>query len=183
MKGCFMESINTQAQLQQPPQKKKPWLIVVLVLLLVAAMGAIVVLLTRPPTVVETTPEAGKIGYSTGAVILENDGPFEITPPDEITLEYDGHARSTDGTNFDCFIANAKENTYDMFISIYSDEMLTDELFLSKLFKPGTGFENIRLNRALEKGNHTVYMVLTQVEDDHSAIHNQVVVTMEMIVE
>ncbi len=151
----------------------------VLTVMLVASIGTIGVLMTRKPP----EEDEDQLGYTDGAVILNQDGPYEVTPPDEITLEYNGSARSKDGQNFECLIANARENTFDMYIGIYSDAALSDELYLSKLFRPGTGFENITLNRALEKGTHTCYLVLTQVEKDRNTIHNQIVVTINMIVD
>jgi hypothetical protein len=78
---------------------------------------------------------------------------------------------------------NSTGNIYDMFLGIYSDIEFTDELFLSQLVPPGSGFENITLEHALDVGDHTVYVVFTQVKDDEETgeetVANQVVFTMD----
>lgn len=178
-----MESTNTQMQTPQGGQKRNSKGLIILIFLLVVALfsagAAIVVLANRKPE----APEAEKIGYSESVVVLDNNKPVDLTPPEAISLEYKGQAVSTDGKTFQCHIVNAAKNQYDMYIDIYSDAALTDEIFLSELFRPGTGFEEITLNRTLEKGVHTVYLVFTQVEDDHSTIHNQTAVTYNLIVQ
>lgn len=87
-----------------------------------------------------------------------------------IALRYENGAYSTDGQLFSCYIMNSQLNVYDMFLVIYSDEKLTDELFSSGLVAPGRGFDQIKLNRALDKGNHTVYVVLSQVNTDEDGV-------------
>lgn len=97
-----------------------------------------------------------------------------------MVLEYKGLAVSEDGINFGCYIANAKENEYDMYIQMFSDAGLTDQIYLSGLIKPGTAFESITLDRALDPGVTTAYLAFTQLEEDLETIHDQIVVTMEM---
>lgn len=171
----------TETQSPQNKQKKSRWVIVILVIALLAAVAAIVFLVTREPKAPPPTQQ-GKIGYSEGAVLLDDSKPVEYTPPEAITLDYKGQAVSEDGKTFQCKIANAQENQYDMYIDIYADNALTDQLFLSELFRPGTGFEEITLNRALDPGTHTAYLVFTQVEEDQSTMHNQLVVTIDLVV-
>jgi hypothetical protein len=62
---------------------------------------------------------------------------------------------------------------------------MTDELFLSKLIRPGQTFEQVTLNRALEKGEHQVFVVFTQIEevDGEQNICGQRAVTMNFFVE
>ena len=87
-----------------------------------------------------------------------------------ISLRYKNGAYSKDGQSFSCFIMNSERNAYDMFLTLYADELLTDELFSSGLVAPGRGFDQIKLNRVLDKGNHTVYVVLTQVDTDDEGV-------------
>lgn len=99
-----------------------------------------------------------------------------------IALEYKNDAVSTNGTDFSCYIANSAKNEYDMFITIYADSTLTDQLFLSELLRPGNAFESLTLERSLEPGTHRVYVFYTQVEDDWETIHAQTAVTMDFTV-
>jgi hypothetical protein len=60
---------------------------------------------------------------------------------------------------------------------------MTDQLYLSKLVPPGSGFEEIELEHPLDQGDHTVYVALTQVETDEETgaqtIRNQVIHTID----
>ncbi len=82
---------------------------------------------------------------------------------------------------FTCYIANSEYNEYDMFIALYTEISNDAEpLYLSGLMRPGEAFREIALDEALDKGTHDVYLVMTQVEDDHSTLHGQSVVTIQM---
>lgn len=87
-----------------------------------------------------------------------------------IALKYKDGAISEDGQLFSCYIMNSEFNAYDMFLTIYGDDELTDELFSSGLVAPGRGFDQIKLNHALDKGDNTVYVVLTQVDTDEEGV-------------
>ena len=100
----------------------------------------------------------------------------------KVALRYQNDAISKDGLVFDCSIANSGANLYDMFLTICSDVEMQDQLFLSKLLRPGTGYDHITLNRALEPGDHTVYVAVTLVDTDENGsqvIKAQVVHTMD----
>lgn len=131
-----------------------------------------------------------KIGYATEATVMldENalqaavDEAMENAKNGMIALQYQNDAFSTDGKTFSCRIANSPENLYDMFLTIFADDNLADQIFLSGLVPPGSGFEEITLDRALEEGDHTVYVAVTQVETDEAGaqvIKNQVVHTIK----
>ena len=103
-----------------------------------------------------------------------------------IALHYVNDAYSTDGINFDCVIANAAANSYDMYLQIFADSEMQDQVFLSGLVPPGSGFESITLEHALDPGVTTVFVVLTQVETSErgaQTLVNQFVHTMDFHVE
>lgn len=105
-----------------------------------------------------------------------------------VSLEYKNMAFSQDGKTFECYIGNSEKNAYDMFITIYADPEMTDVLFLSELLRPGTRFEEITLDRALDPGNHEVYLVHTQVKDNEEdsaklqVIQAQIATTLTLVV-
>ncbi len=72
---------------------------------------------------------------------------FEQARQPGVTLEYKNDARSEDGENFSCYIANAVENAYDMYIQIFADAELTDQLLLTGLLRPGTGHTDRKSTR------------------------------------
>lgn len=133
------------------------------------------------------------IGYSTEAkVMLDEDSlqsaideAIENAKNGMVALQYQNDAFSDDGLTFSCHIVNAASNRYDMFLTIYADDALTDQIFLSELVPPGSGFEEITLSHALDPGDHTVYVAVTQVdnEDGQQVMKNQVIHTIEFHVE
>jgi hypothetical protein len=98
-----------------------------------------------------------------------------------IALNYRNDAFSTDGKTFSCYIGNSPSNADDLFLSIYADAECTDELFMGQLLRPGTAYETVELNRALEPGDHMVYVphTLIRVVDGEQMISGQAVVTLD----
>ncbi|MBQ9493557.1 MAG: hypothetical protein IJR54_07495 [Oscillibacter sp.] len=143
-----------------------------------------------PPA--ERTGTGGlRIGYEEDLTVVEDPDTLQKAVDraieqsrEGVGLEYKNDAYSSNGTDFICYIANAESNQYDMFIAIYGDEAFTDELFLSKLMRPGQAFDHVTLSHPLDPGSHTVYVAFTQVEelDGEQAIHAQVLVTMNFTV-
>lgn len=147
-----------------------------------------------PAEVEETKTGNGlTIGYATKGVVETSDPNALQKAYDEaveagrgnyIALLFRPEAYSNDGINFKCRIGNSTANEDDLFLAIYGDSELTDELFLSELLRPGTAFDEITLNHALPAGRNNVYTVFTTVveEDGEIKIHNQQVVTIEFVV-
>lgn len=158
-------------------------LIVLLAIVLVVVLGK-----NDSQSVDNATPQ---IGYSTEAKVLLDQNSLQAAFNEALQnaedgyvgLKYRNDAFSEDGTNFECYIANSEANKYDMFLTIFTDAEMTDQVFLSELVPPGSGFENITLSRALESGDHLVYVALTQVETDeetgNQVIKQQVIHTMD----
>lgn len=155
-----------------------------------AMLLAVCLLLSCTACQSEEKPEQSqtpKIGYAEGVTVVEDpdalqkavDEMYAKAAEGGVGLEYKNDAFSTDGLNFECYIANASNNKYDMYIQIFADEALTDELYLSQLLRPGTAFDALELERELDPGDHRVYVAFTQVEEDLATIHAQVMVTMD----
>ena len=133
-------------------------------------LGVVVFLLMRPSSTNIDDEGVPKIGYSTEAKVMLDqnslqaafDEALQNAEDGYVGLKYQNDAYSTNGTDFECYIANSESNVYDMFLTIYADTELTDQIFLSGLVPPGSGFESITLDHALEPGDHTVYVALTQ---------------------
>lgn len=176
--------------MESKKQSERRWLVPAL--LIVIILLVIALFLMRSCSAETTNIEDGgvpKIGYAEGVTALDEsslqaamDDAIAKAAEGTIALSYKNTATSTDGTNFDCYIGNSLSNNYDMYIDIYADQALTDEIFLSGLFRPGEAFKEIELTHPLAPGTHTVYVAYTQVEEDQATIHAQVVVTMEFVV-
>jgi hypothetical protein len=161
-------------------------LIVAAAVVVVAAVAAVAVVLTHQ----DQSNDLG-IGYASEAKVLLDQDSLQAAMDKamanaregNIALLYKDNAYSTNGTDFDCYIVNSANNAYDMFLTIFADQEMTDELYLSQLVPPGSGFEKITLEHPLDEGDHTVYVALTQVETDEEtgeqSVHKQVVHTMD----
>lgn len=133
------------------------------------------------------TQNTGIVQYEqNGIVALDEDNLRELMEDlqnkagNNISLKYQTGAYSTDGTHFSCYIGNSGANEYDMYAAIYIDKDLTEQVLLTGLIPPGSGIEEFDSEIALEPGTYEAVLVLTQVEDDHSTIHAQTMVTLDL---
>lgn len=162
-----MES-STEVKKTSAPVNRTVIIVAVLVLLAAVSVSAFALLGGGKED------DGPKIAYASEArVMLDQDElsaamqeAVENSKKGMISLKYKNNAYSTDGVNFECSITNSASNLYDMYLTIFADAELTDQIYLSGLVPPGSGFDHITLDRALETGDHTVYVALTQVETD-----------------
>lgn len=128
------------------------------------------------------SPEAEEPGLkyaAEGVVVLEDDGGiYDVLEPNAIALEFKNDAYSSDGKTFACYLGNSALNEYDMYVAIYGDSALTEQLYVSGLVPPGSGFEEITLDKELPEGDHRVYIAFTQMENPET-IHGQTIYTMD----
>lgn len=150
-----------------------------------AGVGAYVS--TQTQANVDTEETSTSIGYaSEGVMVLDDDSDTPAIDPTKsrgVGVMFQNDAYSTDGQTFNCYIGNPERNERDMFIAIYSDNTLSEELFVSQLLQPGTGFNTITLNRALEEGDHRLVVALTLVEGEEEALYAQSMITMDFHVD
>jgi len=169
-------------------------LIVVIIGLVAVIMVMAFFLLFRRESASIDDGDTPRVGYAADAKVMLDQDALQASMDramanaknGNVALLYKNNAYSDNGTDFTCYIVNSVANKYDMFLTIYADAALTDQIFLSGLVPPGSGFEQITLDRALEPGNHTVNVVLTQVDTDENGaqvITNQVAHTMEFHVD
>ena len=155
------------------------------IVLIIAVVGLVAALQSRntpsEPAPAEDSGGSLVLDYAQSSLQAVVDKMFEDAES-EMVASYKGQAVSEDGKTFSCYIANSEYNEYDMFIALYTDlnDENADPIYLSGLMRPGEAFREITLDEALDKGSHTVNLVFTQVEDDHSTIHGQSIVTIEM---
>ena len=158
-------------------------LVAVIVLLLLAiAAGCVYFFFIRKE------PEEDGLGFGVGVALTQEelDAAMEDAARNAaggaVALKYKNGAYSDDGTNFDCYILNSESNLYDMFFEIYADEELTDKIFASGLIPRGSGYNKLELEQPLEKGDHTVFVLVSTVttdEDGKEKIAAQITHTMD----
>lgn len=181
-----MEANNASQKTSASLNNKLIIAIAALIVVIIAAVVVLVLVMNG-----RDKDEGGlKIGYSADAAVFLDQQSLQQAMDDAIrnaaqhnvALRYQNDAYSTDGINFSCRIGNSGANLYDMFLTIFADAELTDQVYMSELLRPGTGFENITLDHELKPGVTTVYVAATLVdtEDDGTqVIKSQVVHTMD----
>lgn len=170
------------------PLDKRLVAVIVGLVLIIIAMACF--LLFRPEPTTIDDGDTPRVGYASEAHVMLDQDSLQAAMDEAmakakdgyVALLYENDAFSKNGTDFDCYIVNSTANRYDMFLTIFADDGLTDQVYLSGLVRPGSGFEQITLDRALEPGDHTVNVVVTQVDTDENGaqvIKNQVAHTMD----
>lgn len=180
--------METSPETRKQPVNKTFVAVLVLIAVVVIAAVAVISALNRQ----EPEADAGQaIQYASNATVLLDQDSIQAAMDEamknaedgNIGLYYKNDAYSSDGVNFDCFIGNSSANIHDMFITIFADVDMTDQIYLSGLVPPGSGFEEITLEHKLEPGSNRVYVALTQVDTDEETseqvLLNQVVYTMD----
>lgn len=165
-------------------------LLSVVVVLCIVVVGLVVTLQSRnaDPVQIADDSDNSVLGYADGVTVVDDESALQAAvdkmladAENEMVASFQNQAISEDGKTFTCYIANSEYNTYDMFIALYTDlSGETEPIYLSGLMRPGEAFREITLDEALDSGTHEVYLVFTQVEDDHATMHGQSVVTIEM---
>lgn len=183
--------METPAENKQASGLTNKKIIAIAAVIIALLLGLVVFLLMRPSLTDIGDEGVPKIGYAAEAQVMLDQNSLQAAydaaarnaAEGVVGLKYQNDAYSTNGTDFGCYIVNSESNKFDMFLTIYADAELSDQIFLSGLVPPGSGFESITLDHALEKGDHTVYVVLTQVETDaetgEQVLKNQVSHTMD----
>jgi len=129
-----------------------------------------------------------QLGYDSAAVALDENGlekqieEMRKNSEGSVSLEYKNEAESTNGKEFDCYLANSELNTEDMFFAIFTDASMTEQMYLSGLLKPGTSIQKFTSEIPLEKGEYSAVCVFTTVSDDHETMTSQVAVELKLTV-
>lgn len=166
----------------------KSVIIIILLIVLVTAVGAAAAIYFKKDkdkdkeTDVQPTATATSGRYDSN-IILDKD---EIPSDDaddvkdgQMSLEMKNVAVSQDGENFSCYICNADENTFDMYITI-QDVNSGEQFYKSGLIPVGARIETFKLDKALAKGSYNYVMTYHQVESDGTTEHATVSVAITL---
>ncbi len=185
------------SETSQKQKNNSKIVIIIMAVLIIALIALIAVLALRKDTdsdegdeFVAQTLAPGALMYDVNAVALDEDSlnkqyaeAVAKAKEGTMTLQFKNTAVSEDGIYFSCDIGNAINNNYDMYINIYKDETLSEQILLTGLIPPGERIENFQSEIRLDPGTYEAVLVLTQVEDDHATLHAQLSVYLTLVVE
>jgi len=156
---------------------------VLVILVLLSVIGVLVYKLTHipepevPQVQADVQPEGNLFEYDNSAVAIDEDSLSKAldaladkVKDGNMNISMKTTATSSDGSNFACKLANAPENRYDMFMTLYLDDT-GEEIYKSGLIPLGMEIETFQTNRKLDPGNYEATLVYTQVNDDKATVH------------
>lgn len=148
--------------------KKMVCIIVLLAIIVSGGIGAFFYLKNNNASKEATQAEAR---YETNIILSEDDvNNIEKVEDTHMELEMQNVAGSDDGKLFSCYLCNAKENTYEMYLTIAEAE--TGELLYQSGVMPiGSRIESFEINKTLEAGSHSAIVTFHQVEADGVTEH------------
>ena len=169
-------------------QKRVIIRLVIVIIVLVAAGGALAFHFLNQEQPTEDGGDAPELGYAEGATVVRDENALQKALDDmaakvakgSMILEYEADLYSVNGKDFKCYLANAPENTYDMYFDMYNGNDIKEQFYLSGLLKPGQALDKIELKTDLPDGDHDAVLFFTTVEDDHKTLHSQISVTVTL---
>lgn len=177
---------------QEQKRKGSPLVLVLIIIIVVLVVAGAVLLLGKfgrkepdeAPIGDGSTP---LIAYQEGVTAIDDASALEdalkkdkeLADEGGIPITFVNDANSADGKNIEGYIGNPERAKYDIYLQIFADAELTDQLYLSGLIPPGSVLKNLELERTLPAGDHRVYVAVTQVEDDHATMHAQTYITLD----
>lgn len=186
-----MSDKNEEQLLNKKKNSNMVQKILILVLSILVIVGAVFIILKIQKTdkPAEVNNNSNLKGYEAN-VILDDpktlqdayDEMVKQAEEGQMALEMQTTATSKDGKNFQCYLANAKENKYDMYMVLYLDST-QKEIYRTGLIPIGGRIESFELDEKLEPGKYTATISYNQVEEDGITDHAQVNVGLDLIVQ
>lgn len=168
-------------------QKKQTIIIVIMTIILIGAAAVIGALAWKGRQPEPAAQKASGV-YDTNVVLddpktLQDavDEMLQKAAEGQMAIEMQVVANSTDGENFNCYLANSIENSYDMYMVLYLDET-GEEIYRSGLIPLGGRIESFQISKKLSPGTHICTVEYNQVEADGVTPHAQVNVGLDLIV-
>ena len=171
-------------------------LLIVLILLVIGGIAAGAILLSNRNVDEDSSLAQGEettaftIGYEMNGVVALGEEALqdafnEMARKAEegmMDVQYQNVIHSKDGVNFTCSLGNSETNRYDMYLNIYLDYDLDQQMLLTGLIPPESKIDSFKSEIPLKPGRYEAMLVFTQIEDDHATIHGQSKVALIVIV-
>lgn len=169
-------------------QKKRSVTVILFALVLIVAVAGAVAFALRSKPAEAPAEDGNKLQFASEGVTALDEENLQSAVDElakmknPIAVYYSPGAYSEDGTNFICNIGNSPANKTPAYFALYTDAECTDQICLTGALRPNESFKTLTLDRALEKGTHTVYVAETLVDEDLTTALNQIVFTIDFTV-
>lgn len=162
-------------------------IILIIVIILLLAGGAVFFILNANKSPESESTGGKQIPLEISAGVLSpdqlknwNEQALKEAEDNQIPVIYTPTATSTDGVNFECEIGNPTGAKYYMYLDLYSDTSLEEEIYLSGLIEPGKGITSFSTSKTFPKGETDTVLVLTTVREDQKTIVAQTMVVLTL---
>ncbi len=159
------------------PQKKNIVIIILVIIILALVAGGVAFYIISN----KDKSEEGNSKYDSNIILSEDDITTEKTESGHMTLEMKTNAVSDDGENFTCYLCNADENSYDIYITIATEDD-NEEIFKSGVMPLGSRIETFTTTKKLEAGDYNTIITFHQLESDGVTEHSKVSVAYTLTV-
>ncbi len=163
-------------------------LIIIIVLLIAGGVTFFIMSANRSDNEGESTPTGGKqIPLEVNAGVLSpdklqawNESVLAEMEDNQIPIIFSPTATSAAGENFLCEIGNPTGAKYYIYLDMYSDASLEEEVYLSGLLAPGQGITSFKTNRAFPKGETDIVLVISTVQENKTTIVAQTMMALTL---
>jgi len=163
-------------------------IILIIVIVLLIAGGVTFFILNGKKPAESGTTSGKQIPLEVNAQVLTSDqneawnSMLEEMKDNEIPIRYSPTAASADGENFLCEIGNPISAPHYMYVDLYSDSTLSEEIYLSGLLAPGQGITSFKTSKKFPQGETDTVLVITTVDDDKETLISQTMVVLTLSV-
>lgn len=175
---------------EKKSSNKKIIIILIIVIVLLVAGGVTFFILNGKKPAESGTTSGKQIPLEVNAGVLDpdkmkewNESALKEMEDNQIPVAFSPTATSSDGENFSCEIGNPPGAKYLMYLDMYADTSLEEQVYLSGLLEPGQGITSFKTSKTFPKGETDIVLVLTTVQDDHQTIVAQTMVALTLVVE
>lgn len=180
------------AEEKKSSQKTIIILLLIVIILLIAG-GAVFFILNANKGNGETsdaTSGGKQIPLEVNAQVLDperlsnwNEKELAAMEDNQIPIIYSPVVNSKDGETFACQIGNPAGAKYYIYLDMYSDTTLEEEIYLSGLLAPGQGITSFKTSKKFPEGETDVVLVITTVQEDRNTIVAQTMVALTLYVQ
>ncbi len=191
---------ENSVETNQPETKKtgsNRVIIIVGIVIIILLLAVIVILLLRKPadSGVSDAPAAPESQQPKREVLVSEDNVRDVvdqmeqemaeyTPPGYYTAQMNStwHFTTGDAESYDSYVANAIENTNDVYFDLFLSDDQDNPIYESPIIPVGSELRNIRLNTVLSAGTYESILVYHLVDEDQNSL-GTVSFTVTLIVE
>lgn len=176
------------AEEEKKSSNKKIIIILIIIIVLLLVGGAVFFILNSKSGEGGESATSGKqipLEVNAGVVNPDrmkdwNESVLAEMEDNEIPIIYAPNATSADGENFLCEIGNPEGAKYYIYLDMYSDTTLSEEIYLSGLLAPGQGITSFKTNKVFSEGETDIVLVISTVQDNRTTIVAQTMMVLTL---